>query len=103
MAIILLFTSAAFTNWISSRFSTATTSSFNPYLVDISELVKIKITLLIQCLYVGLSFLGGTGARYYPILRRNDISCYERLWSLNVSLYIGWPNITAGWLYDITL
>jgi hypothetical protein len=33
MVIILLFTSPVFTNWISSKFSTASESSFNPYLV----------------------------------------------------------------------
>jgi chitin synthase len=33
MAMILLFTSSAFTNWISSQFSFATSQTFNPYLV----------------------------------------------------------------------
>lgn len=36
MVIILLFTSSAFTNWISSHFSEATSGTFNPYLVRTS-------------------------------------------------------------------
>jgi hypothetical protein len=34
MLVILLFTSSVFTSWISTHFSSATKSTFNPYLVS---------------------------------------------------------------------
>jgi chitin synthase len=35
MVVILLFTSSVFTNWISTHFSEASSSTFNPYLVGV--------------------------------------------------------------------
>ena len=36
MVVILLFTSSVFTSWISTHFSEASSTTFNPYLVSVS-------------------------------------------------------------------
>lgn len=44
MVVILLFTSSVFTNWISTHFSEASSSTFNPYLVSGSCLYQYVLT-----------------------------------------------------------
>lgn len=57
MLIILLFTSSAFTNWISSHWSAATDTTFNPYLTAIFYAV------------LGLSLLRAVGCVLYLVFR----------------------------------
>ena len=89
MLIILLFTSSAFTNWISSHWTVATETTFNPYLVSSFGLTGID--LRVDC-----NLLCGARALSAKVCRMCVVPRIQAVWVLIISALVAMDDIYDG-------